>query len=56
MTPEYFAIANSTASFYQGLESVISGVFSPAQASYKNAYASTLPSFSFRNLITPSLI
>lgn len=56
MTPEYFAIANSTASFYQGLESVINGVFSPAQASYKNAYASTLTSFPFRNLITPSLI
>ena len=45
-TPEYFAIANSTASFYQGLESVISGVFSPSQASFKNAYAST-SSFAF---------
>ena len=40
-TEEYLALANSTASFYQGLESVISGVFSPAQASFKNAYTST---------------
>ena len=44
-TPEFKAIANSTASFYQGLESVISGVFTPTQATFKNAYAST--SFTF---------
>jgi len=40
-TSEFKAIANRTASFYQGLESVISGVFTPAQATFKNAYTST---------------
>ena len=40
-TPVFTALANSTASFYQGLEGVISGVFTPAQATFKNAYTST---------------
>lgn len=41
----YMAIANKTASFCQGLESVIFGVLTPAQALYQNAYIGmSLPS------------
>lgn len=42
-SPEYMNKLNSTSGFYSDLEPVVSGIFSPANDTFKNAYTSKLP-------------